>query len=121
MRKLDSKLFHTPTALFVIVALTLFSACATGNRVQVVPTAFDRAWNAAIDAARFEGVRVASAVQESGLIIVTKGQQDVTIHVRQEADGSVRLEIDVRAPEGGDPEPGLEGRISRAYDRRMQR
>jgi hypothetical protein len=108
--------------LFVIVALTLFSACATGNRVQVVPTTtFDRAWNAAIDAARFEGVRVASAVQESGLIIGTKGQQDVTIHVRQEADGSARLEIDVRAPEGADSEPGLAGRISRAYDRRMQR
>ena len=39
--------------------------------------------------------------------------------VRNQADGSVRMEFSARGPKGSDP--GLAGRISRAYDRRMGR
>jgi hypothetical protein len=43
----------------------------------------------------------------------------VTILMRAQADGSVRVEFSQRGPKGSDP--GLAGRISRAYDRRMGR
>ena len=39
--------------------------------------------------------------------------------VRTQADGNVRLEFSVRGSKGADP--GVAGRISRAYDRRMGR
>jgi hypothetical protein len=39
--------------------------------------------------------------------------------MRSQADGNVRVEISQRGPKGSDP--GLAGRISRAYDPRMGR
>jgi hypothetical protein len=83
------------------------------------PSTFDRAWSAAINAAQDEGVRITGEDRAGGAISGTRGEQDITIYVRSQADGSVRLEFSVRGPKGADP--GLAGRISRAYDRRMGR
>ncbi len=83
------------------------------------PSTFDRAWSAAIGAAQDEGVRITSEDRASGVISGSRGEQDILIYVRTQADGNMRLEFSVRGPKGADP--GLAGRISRAYDRRMGR
>lgn len=113
--------FAFPT-FFLTAVVILLSGCATSGPVPVyvpAPSAFDRAWSAALGAARDEGVQMISEDRVSGVINGTKGDQEVTINMRTQADGSVRLEFSVRGPK--DTDPGLAGRISRAYDRRMGR
>jgi hypothetical protein len=110
-----------PVVLFTTVFM-LLSACVVYEPVPVsvpAPSAFDRAWSAAIGAAQDEGVRVISEDRVKGVISGTRGEQDVTINVQTQADGNVRVEFSARGPKGSDP--GLAGRISRAYDRRMGR
>jgi hypothetical protein len=107
--------------LFLAVSLTLFLACAS-EPVPVyapAPSSFDLAWSAALGAARDEGVQVLSEDRASGNIKGIRGDQEVTINMRGQADGSVRVEISQRGPKGADP--GLANRVSRAYDRRMGR
>jgi hypothetical protein len=83
------------------------------------PSTFERSWNAAVGAAQEEGVRITSEDRAAGVIRGIRDQQEVTINVRTQADGNVRVEMSARGPKGSDP--GLAGRISRAYDRRMGR
>ena len=100
----------------------LFSGCVVYEPVPTPvpsPSAFDRAWSAAIGAAQDEGVRIASEDRARGVISGSRGEQDVTMNVQTQADGNVRVEFSARGPKGSDP--GLAGRISRAYDRRMGR
>ena len=115
--------FHCvwPGIIFTTVFM-LLSGCVVYEPVPASvpsPSAFDRAWSAAIGAAQDEGVRVISEDRVKGVISGTRGEQDVTINVQTQADGNVRVEFSARGPKGSDP--GLAGRISRAYDRRMGR
>ena len=104
-------------AAIVIVAL---AGCTVYEPVAVpAPSAFERSYNAALAAAQDEGVRITSDNRATGVILGNRGEQDVTINVQSQADGSARVEISARGPKGSDP--GLAGRISRAYDRRMGR
>ena len=108
-------------AIFFTVAVMLFSGCASES-VPVYappPSTFDRAWSAALGASRDEGVQIVFEDRVSGIINGTKGDQEVTISMRSQPDGNVRVEFSQRGPKGSDP--GLAGRISRAYDRRMGR
>ena len=108
-------------AMVLAIVVILVSGCAK-EPVPVYappPSTFDRAWNAALSAARDEGVQVTSENRAGGVISGNRGEQEVTINVRTQADGSVRVEISQRGPKGADP--GLAGRISRAYDSRMGR
>jgi hypothetical protein len=107
-------------ALVVAVSVAL-AGCVVYEPVPVAapPTTFDRSWNAALGAAQDEGVRITSEDRANGVILGVRGEQEVTINVRSQADGSVRVEMGARGPKGSDP--GLAGRISRAYDRRMGR
>jgi hypothetical protein len=82
-------------------------------------TVFDRSWNAALGAAGDVGVAVYSTDQTSGVIRGTAGADDVTIRVYTQADGSVRVEFNVKGPSGADT--ALANRLSNAYDRRMGR
>ena len=79
--------------------------------------AFDRAWNAALDALSDSGVRVTSADNARGVIRGASNQSDVDVSVRQQADGTVRVEIEATNTQGRDT--GLASRISEAYKRRM--
>jgi hypothetical protein len=100
----------------------LLSSCVVYEPVPTsvpAPSKFDRAWNAALGAAQDEGVRITFEDRSNGVITGSRGDQDVTISVRTQADGSVRVELSARGPTGSDP--GLTERISRAYDRRMGR
>ncbi len=112
---------RTTRKWFVIVAgLTVLAGCVVYEPVPApAPSTFDRSWSAALAAAQDEGVRIASEDRASGLIRGFRGEQEVTIAVRSQSDGSVRTEISARGPQGSDP--GLATRISRAYDRRMGR
>ena len=104
-----------------IAAIILLSACAQepAPYYAPAPSTFDRSWSAAMNSAQDEGVRISSEDRVSGVIKGTRGKQEITIYVRTQADGNVRLEFSVRGPKGADP--GLVGRISRAYDQRMVR
>lgn len=104
--------------LLMVVGLTTLLGCAASEPVPM-PSTFDRAWSAAVSAAQDEGVRIVSEDRQSGTIRGSRDQQEVTLLLRSQADGSVRVEISSRGPKGSDP--GLAGRISRAYDRRMGR
>lgn len=103
-------------------AIMLVYGCANQEpapHYAPAPSTFDRAWSAAINAAQDEGVQIIAEDRASGAISGTRGDQNITIYVRTQGDGSVRLEFSVRGPKGADP--GLASRISRAYDRRMGR
>lgn len=118
---IDGQFFHTVRSWIAVVILAGFTAlngCSASESVTA-PNAFDRAWSAALGAAQDEGVRIASENRDAGVIRGFRGEQEVTINVQRQADGSARVEISARGPKGSDP--GLAGRISRAYDRRMGR
>jgi hypothetical protein len=107
-------------AFIVVSGCVALAGCATSEPAPAPPPSpFDRAWNAALGAAQDEGVRVTSADRISGVIRGYRDQQEVTINLQTQADGNVRIEMSARGPKGSDP--GLAGRISRAYDRRMGR
>ena len=109
-------------ATMLTTVFMLLSSCEVYEPVPTYapsPSKFDRAWYAAIAAAQDEGVRIIFADRSTGVIRGSRGDQDVTISVRTQADGSVRVELSARGPAGSDP--GLTERISRAYDRRMGR
>jgi hypothetical protein len=115
--------FHCawPGMIFTTVFM-LLSGCVVSEPVPAYvpsPSTFDRAWSAAIGAAQEEGVRITSEDRVKGVISGSRGDQDVTINVQTQADGNVRVEFSAKGPKGSDP--GLAGRISRAYDRRMGR
>jgi len=104
----------------MIVSGWVLAGCTTYEPPPAPPPSpFDRAWNAALGAAQDEGVRVTSADRVSGVIRGSRDQQEVTMNLQTQADGSVRIEMSARGPKGS--EPGLADRISRAYDRRMGR
>lgn len=107
--------------LFVAAVLMLFSGCASelAPVYSPAPSTFERAWSAALGALRDEGVQIVSEDRENSVINGARGDQEVTIGMRAQADGNVRVEISHRGPK--DANPGLAGRISRAYDRRMGR
>ena len=111
---------HRFMAGTLVIALSLLAGCVVYETAPApAPSTFDRSWNAAVAAAQDEGVRVASEDRVNGVIRGFRGEQEVTISIRTQADGNVRVEIGARGPKGADP--GLAGRISRAYDRRMGR
>jgi hypothetical protein len=101
----------------------LFAAGCT--YYQVAPSApsgsgvFDRAWNAALAAADDVGVTVHSADRTSGVIQGSKDGSDVTMQVFTQADGRVRVEINVKGPSGTDSV--LAQQLSTAYNRNMGR
>ena len=83
------------------------------------PSSFDRSWDAAVGAMQDVGVRIQSQDRSRGVITGANDSRDVTITLATQADGSVRVEISARGPQGGDAR--LASDISRAYDRRMGR
>jgi hypothetical protein len=82
-------------------------------------SSFDRSWNAAVGAMQDVGVRIQSEDRARGVITGANDSRNVTVTVVTQADGSVRMEISARGPQGGDS--NLANDISRAYDRRMGR
>lgn len=113
---------YTGLTTIVVAILMLFSGCTVYEPVPVYtpsPSTFERAWSAALGAAQDEGVRITAEDRANGIIRGDRGEQAVTINIRTQADGNVRVEISAKGPKG--PDQGLAGRISQSYDRRMGR
>jgi hypothetical protein len=113
---------RTRATVMTLVAIATLAGCVVYEPPPApapAPSTFERSWNAALGAAQDEGVRITSEDRINGLIRGFRDQQEVTMNVRTQADGNVRVEMSARGPKGADP--GLAGRISRAYDRRMGR
>jgi hypothetical protein len=109
-------------AILITALLATAPGCTVYEPVPAYvpsPSSFDRSWSAAIAAAQDEGVRITSEDRSNGVITGSRGEQSVTINVRTQADGRVRVEFSARGPKGS--EPGLASRVSQAYDRRMGR
>jgi hypothetical protein len=83
------------------------------------PSKFDQSWDAARAAAEDVGVTITDVDRARGTIHGYKGTSNVTVTMWQQADGSVRVGFNVRAPNGPDAE--LADHLSHAFDRRMNR
>ena len=121
---MKEKGFILGMARFVIAvaAAPMVTSCVVYQPVPAyVPAGsnFDRAWNAAVAAAQDVGIRIQSEDRARGIITAGNDSRNVTINVVSQPDGSVRVEISARGPQGGDA--NLANDISRAYDRRMGR
>jgi hypothetical protein len=81
---------------------------------QTMPSAYDRAWSAALGAIRDQGVQISNEDRSNGVIEGRTGTATVRARIVTQADGRVRVEFNT-----GDP--GLSDRISRSYDARMGR
>jgi hypothetical protein len=107
-------------AVLVALAAAMTASCVYHQPVPVYPrgpSKFDRSWDAARAAAGDVGVTIADVDRARGTIHGSKGASDVTITLWQQADGSVRVGINVRAPSG--PDATLADQLSHAFDRRM--
>ena len=85
--------------------------------VPGTPASFDRSFGAAAGAMRDEGLAISVEDRATGTIIGKIESGTVTANVRQQADGSVRVQFDAT----GVRDPALIDRVSRGYDRRMGR
>ena len=88
-----------------------------GTVVPGTPASFDRSFGAAAGAMRDEGLAISIEDRATGTIIGKIESGTVTANVRQQPDGSVRVQFDAT----GVRDPALIDRVSRGYDRRMGR
>lgn len=100
----------------LVLALSL-TACVV-YEAPSVPPSFDRSWNAAMGAMRDAGVDVSSVDRASGTIVGTKQGSTVTIQIRRQADGDVRVDFNAR---GGPNDPAVANAITSAYQVNMGR
>ena len=112
---------HLTSLFAVAMILMAFSGCTYYQPVPVSsgPSKFDRCWDAANGAAADVGVQITSSDRASGVITGYADSVDVTVLVRTQADGGVRVEFNTKGPRGQDT--ALADSLSRAYDRRMGR
>jgi uncharacterized lipoprotein len=112
---------RTVATILITVAVSMMAGCYY-HAVPVYqpgPSKYDRAWEAARGAADDLGVTITDVNRERGTMLGYKNDADVTITVWQQADGSVQVGFNVRAPRG--PDSDLADRLTYAYNRRMGR
>lgn len=96
---------------------TYYVPAPTTTVIPGAPASFDRSFSAASGAMRDQGLSITSEDRNSGTIVGKIEGGTVTANVRQQADGSVRVQFDA----SGVRDTGLIDRVSRSYDRRMGR
>lgn len=99
-----------------VLALPL-AGCYVGYPPAPGPTSFDRSFYAAADAMRDQGVTIQTQEPTTGNITGYFGNTPVAAMIRQQSDGSVRVEFQV----ADSRDPGLANRITQSYQRRMGR
>ena len=108
-----------------LLALAVLAAAGHGcvaYPVAVTPAPadkYDRVWDSALRAADDVGIQIATAEKATGYMAGAKGPIQAQVFVLRQADGSVRVQLDLKGPLEQDP--GLADRFSRAYDRYMGR
>ncbi|MGO4304068.1 hypothetical protein AB4Z41_10365 [Cupriavidus sp. RAF12] len=111
-------MMRTPIALVFAAMLALPGCTYYGYPAPAgAPASYDRSFYAAADAMRDQGLTVTNQDPGSGIVVGTQGGDTVTASVRQQGDGSVRVEFNAANPR----DSGLLDRVSRSYDRRMGR
>lgn len=108
----------------LLILPMLFGGCtyyqvAPGTYGTAPAVSFDRSWRAVVGAFDDQGVRITYEDRASGVL---EGRRDgirVYASVRNQSDGSVRVEFSTTGAKERDPR--LVHRISRDYDRRMGR
>ncbi|MBS0341887.1 MAG: hypothetical protein JSS56_15295 [Proteobacteria bacterium] len=104
-----------------MLALGALGGCAyyvpAAYPVAGAPASFDRSFSAASSAMRDQGLAIRTEDRSNGLIVGTQGGATVTANIRQQADGSVRVQFDANGPR----DPALIDRVSRGYDAYMGR
>ncbi|MCY1226353.1 hypothetical protein D3C81_694510 [compost metagenome] len=109
-----------PTRIALIAAAMLSLASCTYYGYPPTagaPASYDRSFYAAADAMRDQGLVIARQDAMAGTVVGSKDGDTVTATVRQQGDGSVRVEFNA----AGARDSGLIERVSRSYDRRMGR
>lgn len=118
---LASRAHRTAAALALCGTLLALGGCAyywPGYPVTTsAPASFDRSFSAASNAMRDQGLSIRSEDRNSGVIVGAQGGATVTANIRQQADGSVRVQFDANGPR----DPSLIDRVSRGYDAYMGR
>ena len=114
---------------FPILAAALAAAAVLGGCVvyetapgvysPAPPSSFDRSWSAALGAFADEGVQIVQQDRSPGAIRGRAGDVGVSADVRQQADGSVRVEFGVSGNVAANP--SLKDRVVGSYNRRMGR
>ena len=106
-------------AVVIVLALSgcTYYVPAPGTVVPGAPASFDRSFSAAAGAMRDQGLAISVEDRSSGTIIGRAQTGTVTASVRQQADGSVRVQFDASGLRDSD----LINRVSRGYDQRMGR
>lgn len=109
---------HWVAALAFGLAFVVSGCTYYGYPAGTAPASYDRSFAAAADAMTDQGVAIQSQDRASGMILGQRSGTAVSANVRQQADGSVRVQFNAN----NDPrDPGLLERISQSYDRRMGR
>ena len=104
----------------IVIALSGCAYYVPAPSTTVVPGApasFDRSFDAAAGAMRDQGLTISAEDRSAGRVVGKLGNGTVTAQVRQQADGSVRVQFDAT----GMQDPAVIDRVSRGYDRRMGR
>ena len=95
-------------------------ACVYPEPVPVaIPSKYDRSFDAALAAATDVGVVVHSADRFLGRIVGEKAGAEVTIDLKRQADGTVKVEFS--APGSTETNPKLSEQWLSAYQRHMGR
>ncbi|MEN8205981.1 MAG: hypothetical protein ABFS24_08210 [Pseudomonadota bacterium] len=116
---------NKPVILCFVLSVALLAGCtyyqtAPGTYTTTSPVSkFDRSWSATVGAFADQGVRVTSEDRSAGVIQGTRDGIHVIGNVRQQGDGSVRVQFDTSGATARDP--GLIDRITRSYQSRMGR
>lgn len=108
----------------------LASGCTTYNTLppgtyavsspgSPVDPSFDRSWAAVIGAFDDEGVRITAQDRNTGVVRGTRDGIEVRSSVVRQSDGSLRIQFDSTGQT--DRDPGLNSRVTAAYNRRMGR
>jgi hypothetical protein len=108
------KVLRAATCTIALLAVAGCTYYAPAPYPTTAPTSFDRSFAAAGNALREQGVAVSVEDRATGSISGNAGGTPVSASVRQQADGSVRVQFDSR-------DSALAERVSRSYERFMGR
>jgi len=117
MKRLALVMFACSVAL--LSACTYYQTAPATTSSSSSLSKFDQSWSATVGAFSDQGVRITSEDRGAGVVQGTRNGIHVTGNVRQQADGSVRVQFDTSGDKSRDP--GLMDRITRSYQSRMGR
>jgi predicted component of type VI protein secretion system len=105
--------------LSVTVLALILSACVVYEPYYYPASQSDRVWESALRAAQDVGITISTADKVNGTILGRKEPSEVTISVLTLTDGRIKVQMNVRGPEGADPY--LSDRFLQTYQRYMGR